>query len=195
MPEFGADFPDGAREPGRGGAHPSGQRVLNHQTVLLTLCVQLRCADEALTQLQMPAQIKAAKSTQRRSSYMNAPKSKTRAKAATRKVSAGPQRADQEVTEAMVLELFARHPLSRYNTTQVARQLGCCTERSMTLLRALTKRCAVQVNSSPIGEPLFGARMQSQDSGLQRIRERGDLRFDHNGALRHWELSMASRRS
>lgn len=126
---------------------------------------------------------------------MNAPTSKTRAKTATRTTSAGSQRADQEVTEVMVLALFARHPLSRYNSTQIARQLGCSTERAITLMGVLTKRGAVRVSSSPVGDALFGALKQSQDSGLQHIRERGDLRSDYNGAMRHWELSMASRRS
>jgi len=126
---------------------------------------------------------------------MNASKSKARAKTATRKTGEGSQRAHEEVTEAMVLELFARHPLSRYNSTQIARQLGCSTERAITLMGVLRKRGAVQASSSPVGDALFSALKQSQDAGLQHIRERGDLRFDYNGAMRHWELSMASRRS
>ncbi|WP_354534738.1 hypothetical protein [Ralstonia sp. 1138] len=64
----------------------------------------------------------------------------------------------------------------------------------MTMLRALATRRAIRITNSPIGEPLFSVLMQSQGSGLQRIRERGDLRFDHNGALRHWQLAMATRR-
>jgi hypothetical protein len=126
---------------------------------------------------------------------MSKPNSKIRAKTAPREASVQPQRADHEVTEAMVLELFARNPMSQYNTTLVARRLGCSTERSMELLRTLTERRAVQVGSSVIGEPLFGALVESQDLGLRRIRERGDLGFDHTGARRHWELSMAARRS
>ncbi|MET3449728.1 hypothetical protein [Ralstonia sp. 1138] len=126
---------------------------------------------------------------------MNAPKTKAGAKATSRTATVSPQDADQEVTEAMVLELFARHPLNRYNPTQVARQLGCSTERAIALMRVLTTRGAVQVSNSPMGDTLFGALMQSQGSGLHSIRERGDLRFDYTGALRHWELSMASRRS
>lgn len=126
---------------------------------------------------------------------MNAPKTKTRARTTNCTTNAAPQGGGQEATETMVLELFARHPQSRYNSTQVARQLGCSTERAIMLMHVLTKRGAVQVSSSRMGDSLFSALTHNQDSGLQRIRERGDLRFDHNGALRHWELSMAIRRS
>lgn len=99
------------------------------------------------------------------------------------------------ITEGMVLELLTRNPLNRYSYTIVAHQLGCSTERSMALLRALAKRKAVQVSSDPFGLPLFGALAKESSLGLDRIRERGELRADHNGALRHWNLCMTIRRS
>lgn len=97
-------------------------------------------------------------------------------------------------TEDMVLQLLERNPLNRYGYTMVARQLGCSTEQSIRLLDALAKRKAVQVSSSPIGEVLFAPLNADASLGLETIRERGDLRADHNGALRHWELCMSIRR-
>lgn len=122
---------------------------------------------------------------------MKPEKSTPRAKARRAK----PDAHDERVTEDTVLELLERNRLTQYNPTLVARKLGCSTERSIALLRALAKRRAVQTSSSPIGEPLYAALLDSNSAGLQRIRERGDLRVDHNGALRHWELCMAARKS
>lgn len=110
------------------------------------------------------------------------------------KPKAKPDAHDERVTEDTVLALLGRNRLTQYNPTLVARKLGCSTERSIALLRALAKRRAVQTSNSPIGEPLYAALMEGNSAGLQRIRERGDLRVDHNGALRHWELCMAVRK-
>ncbi len=108
---------------------------------------------------------------------------------------AKPDASDKRVTEGMVLELLQKNRATHYNATLVARKLGCSTDHSIALLRALAKRHAVQTSSSPIGEPLYAARMESNSAGLQRIRERGDLRFDHSGALRHWDLCLTARSS
>lgn len=105
------------------------------------------------------------------------------------------RRADREVTEATVLALLERHPSRSYSYTMLARQLGCTTARCIELLDTLAKRQAVRMGMDSIGQTLFSARVEDKSSGLQRIRERGDLRSDYNGALRHWELSMVTRRS
>lgn len=104
-----------------------------------------------------------------------------------------PDTSDTRVTEDTVLELLRRNPLTHYSPTLVARKLSCSTEHSMALLRALAQRRAVQTSKSPIGEPLYAALLEVRSTGLQGLRERGDLRFDHNGALRHWDLCLAAR--
>lgn len=122
---------------------------------------------------------------------MKSETSNTRATTRKSKSDAG----DKRVTESVVLELLEKNRVTHYSATLVARKLGCSTDHSIALLRALAKRRAVQISSSPIGEPLYAALLENNSAGLQRIRERGDLRFDHSGALRHWELCLTARRS
>lgn len=122
---------------------------------------------------------------------MNSTKSKSRSVASRARSVAK----DKDVTEETVLDLLRRNPSSRYGYTIVAHQLECSTERCMTLLQALAKRKAVQVSIDPLGQPLFGVLAEDPSPGLRSIRERGDLRFDYNGALLHWDLCMGARRS
>ena len=96
------------------------------------------------------------------------------------------------VHEAAVLELLREHPNTQFTCSLVAQKLGGSPPDCLAVLKALHARRAIRGTLARVGMPVFFA---LPEADAQVPHGRGDLRADHNGAQRHWALSMSIRRA
>ena len=96
------------------------------------------------------------------------------------------------VHEAAVLELLLEHPNTQFTCSLVAQKLGGSPPDCLVVLKALLARGAIRGTLATVGMPVFFA---LPETSAQALHGRGELRADHTGAQRHWELSMSIRRA